>query len=555
MLTDRIPPRLYADAAAVIAADPVLQEWLEMDSAAWSSFVPRPDRPELFDEQHSFCYNQDPVSFLIGGNAAGTTEAAAFKTAQFVLNWQPPPRPNTPFWIISNTYEQVCAVCWDEKLYGHAHIPKCEVDWDNVSYLNRSKNWPSSVPLKPWPADRPGAKPGCNWVLEFKSYEQGRRALQARSIGGFWFSEQFPQDLFLETLRGCREYMFPGGQFAEFTPIEPELCLWVEKCMEENHPGWRFYRANTEENRVNLADGWYENFFAGVPEEMMATRKTGQLASFEGVIFQAFAPAFHVREDLFMFPPGVEYYRAVDWGASEEHPFAGVWGYRDGTGMWFVFDEYWNNSQSAITWDHVEAIHRRSAGWGWPQMEEAIEKNHPRLYRLFAEIYPHPREKVYVERGNPYYRDTYADPSRPGELNEFNYSGIPTFPAANDVFKGIDCIRSLLKPRANGLPGLVIHPRCRHLIEEMRKYRWLKGKKPSDGNILNPKVATAMPLKRDDDTVDALRYMIYSAERGRGAVPGSMSHREFVESRRSVQLGSDGVYRPGRSMRGVFTRG
>jgi hypothetical protein len=221
-------------------------------------------------------------------------------------------------------------------------------------------------------------------------------------------------------------------------------------------------------------------------------------------------------------------------------------------GDWFVYDEYWNNSQSAITWDHIAEIHDRSAAWGWPKHCEA-HPEHPRLVKLFADIYPEINPSA-----SPWHHETYADPSRPGELNEFNASAITTAPASNNVFQGIDCIRSFLKPRTTtGVPRLVIHSRCRHLIEEMRKYRWRKGKKPTSGNILNPAVATPQPLKRDDDTVDALRYMIFSVERGSGAVPGSMSHADYLDQRKSVQL-SNGHERqffgPRRSLQGTFTR-
>lgn len=516
-----LPPELYAEAIEVIRSNPIVQDRLAcaLDSC-WANFRPRPDKPEEFDQQESFCRNKDLMSFLIGGNAAGTTEAAAYKCAQFVLHDQPPPRKDTPFWIASNTYEQTMDVCWKEKLMDHGHIPECEVDWPRVSWHDTKQGHPKAVPLLPWPKDR-GGDPKKNWKLEFKSFDQQRSALQAKSIGGFWFSEQFPLDRFLETVRGCREYMFPGSMFAEFTPIDPVLCLWVEEAMEKMPAGWAFYRANTELNRPNLAEDWFDSFFAAVPDEMMDTRMTGALASFEGVIYSAFLPAVHVIDDIMPrdIPRGVFHYRGVDWGASEEHPFTTVWGFRDGVGDWVIYDEYWNNSQGAITLDHVVEIVNRSLGWGWPGHWEQTDAG-----------------PVFIPQQTPHHCETFADPSRPGEINEFNQRGIVTMPASNDIFKGIDCTRSLLKSRPNGGPKLRICRRCKHLIQEMRKYRWKRGRKPTEGTLLNPAVALPVPLKRDDDTVDAQRYMIYSAERGRGAAPGSMSHSEFAKKRRAVQI-------------------
>jgi phage terminase large subunit-like protein len=495
-----------------VEGDDELSQWYEQYLAAtggYFAFTPRPDRPEIFDEQSSFCYDRAPVAFMIGGNGAGTSEAAAYKTALFVLSQQPPPRKNTPFWICSDTYEQVMEACWAEKLLGHGHIPPSEIQWDRVSWHNQKAGHPKRVPLKPWPDERGGNK-NRNWVLEFKSYDQGRNAFQARSIGGFWFSEQFPVDIFHETLRGCREYMFNGGQFSEFTPIEPDLCVWIEHLLENTPPGWKFYRANTEANKPNLADGWFENFFAAVPDEMRETRMTGALATFEGAIYTTYSPSVHVVDDSamqFPFPLNCTHYRAIDWGASVEHPFVCLWGYVDGAGDWWIYDEYWSVDQSRVTEDHVREIYERSLAWGWP------------------------------ERGNvhPCFRETFADPSRPDNIEEFGQRGIFVTPASNNVYQGIDYVRSLLKVNpASGKPRLHIHRRCRHLTEEMRKYRWKRGRKPTSGVILNPEVARPVPLKRDDDCCDAVRYLVFSEARGRGAAPTSTDYRDRTKTRRSI---------------------
>lgn len=495
--------RLRDDALLdVLADEPELAEWLALSDTAWGSWRPRPDNPALFDEQSGYCNNRDTVAFLCAGNASGKTSASAHKLANFVLHQQRPPRRDTPFWVIAKTYEQVCSVCWGEKLIGEGHIPNCEIDWSRISWIDRKRGWPSVVPLKPWPG-RKG-----NWCLHFKSYEQGRESMQAASIGGFWFSEQFPGDLFVEVLRGCRQYLFPGGQFCEFTPIDPDMCMWVERLIDETPPGWRFYRCNTECN-TSLARDWLENFKAAIPDEMLETRLRGALATFEGVIYQAFNPAVHVvgSDRIDPFLPGLQHVRGVDWGASEEHPFACVWACRDGIGDWWVYDEYWNPSQSAVMDDHVEEILDRSDGWGWPDLD--VKDAH--------------------------YGATYADPSRPGDINLFNLRGIPTSPALNAVFQGINTVRSLLKVSPyTGKPKLYVHHRCRHLIDELRKYRWKKGRKPASG-ALNPAAGTPVPLKRDDDLCDALRYALHSATVGRGAGPSSTDARRKAEQRRSIQ--------------------
>ena len=173
--------------ASVIAMQPKLSQAEARYVAAhchdaWLTWRPRPDKPAEFDQQSGFVNSRDLVSFALGGNGSGKTACAAKKCADFVMA-TPPPRKDTPFWILAEDYTQVCEVCWAEKLNGQKFLPDAVVDWERVDWLKPRQNWPLMVPLKKHPN-------GKNWRLEFRSYAQGWKAQQARSIGGFWFSEQ-----------------------------------------------------------------------------------------------------------------------------------------------------------------------------------------------------------------------------------------------------------------------------------------------------------------------------------------------------------------------------
>lgn len=541
-LLERLGVEADPEVMGEVLDDPMIGELIDALDGFWGSFEPRPNRPDLWDQQSAFVNSRDSVAFLVGGNAAGTTEAAAFKTAQFVLHQQRAPRPDTPFWIISDTQEQCCKVCWLEKLWGNGHIPEGEIDWQRVTWHDRDLQWPKSVPLKPWPDD-----PRTNWVLEFKSYAQDYRQFRAASIGGFWFSEEFPWLVFFETLRGCRNYLFPGGQFAEFTPTEPTFSIQLETHMEEERkgkrPGWAFYRANTELNKANLADGWFEQFVEALPEEVRASRTIGQLAAYEGLIYPSFNEAIHTFtfDDWDPYIPALQHRGGTDWGASEEHPFCHLFGAYDAMGDWWIYDEIWSIDQTATIDDHAEAVLERRKEWGW--LEKS--KENPKDWESAGENYG----------------TNWADPSRPDCINSFNFAGIPTMPAYNAVNKGIDSVRKLLKPRRTKqrgeerhVPRFHVHRNCRHLIYSLRVYRWLKGKRPGAGSVLNPRAPTIQPLKRDDDPCDAARYMIYSDSAGRGATIDSARREAQGKGVQRADVASATPRRAGGITRQTFKR-
>lgn len=460
------------------------------DEPGYYTYRPRPDQPARFDQQESFYNSRLPgVAFLIGGNGAGTSETALAKVAKFVLSDQPPPRKDTPFWIIAGSYEQACETCWNEKLFQHGHIPEAEIDRERIQWYKPNRNWPFAVPLKPWPVEH-GGHPNKNWILEFKSYEQGRSQMQARSVGGFLFVEQFPWGLLEEVLRGCREYNFLGSKLAEFTPVDPNLSRELDDMIDEDRlpEGWAIFRANTEcaMEAGHVSKTWFDEFFGMVPEQMRLTRMTGARPQYEGAIYPNFDPLIHATGpdvDLSDFPPNVHFRRGIDWGGGPNNAFVCLWAYKNGLGQWFVFDEYYSTAQDRTTIDHLCEVADR---WPWPV-------------------------------GNPHYGTTWADPSSPDNLRiaqklsmytEGKYEGLSMGAAYNRVREGIEHVQWLLKDEpSSGKPRLLIDKKsCPNLVREMRTYRYLR----ASGTGLNPADARGEPLKKDDHAVDALRYLVAS---------------------------------------------
>ena len=61
---------LAAEVAEIIEADPVLRAWVDAREGFWGSFKPRPNKPEVFDEQQAFVESRAAVAFMVGGNAS-----------------------------------------------------------------------------------------------------------------------------------------------------------------------------------------------------------------------------------------------------------------------------------------------------------------------------------------------------------------------------------------------------------------------------------------------------------------------------------------------------
>lgn len=384
-------------------------------------FRPRPNNPNDHDEQTAFIEdNISRFAVCLGGTGSGKTEAAAYKVARYVLDHEPQ-RERLPFWIVGDTYDTTCDVCWNEKL--SKYIPKAMIH--SIDWYKSRRNWPYAVSLK-----HP-KKPGeIGWVLEFKSYEQGLAPMKAKSIGGFWCNEEVPYETVLEVMGRCRDYNSPG--WADFTPIEVKSPEWID--LYENPPeGWRFYHLNTRLNTA-LGEGWADWYLGQIPEDMRGTREIGVFSVLRGQVFKEFRKSIHVIEP-FRIPRDWRKVRGVDFGFN--NPFCCLWVARDHDDRYYVYDEHYESRQ--LNAHHASAIHSRD--WN-------------------DEL--------------PWYGPTYTDHDAQ-ERAELGNFGIQCTPASKAINPGIELLRSLMMVQPDGKPRLFIFDKCVNLIREIVGYKWREG--------------------------------------------------------------------------------
>lgn len=428
---------------ALNSNDPkILQLALQLLDNPLYRFQPRPDQDHLQDQQNSFYQDRsDAIVVALGGNGSGKSFGGAARVVRFLAE-TPPPDKLTPFWVLSQNMELATATCWSQNL-SHFIQPKYI---QNQVWYSSAKGLPRSVVLQPH-------KNKNSWLIEFKSYDQGRQALQGANIGGFWLDEQCPFEIITEVLARTRKWRFTGNKTYTLTPVAPDIKL--EEIAATPHPDWHFYRLNTRCNDTINPD-FVRQIEANELTELIETRLTGAFAFYQGQIYKDFNPKLHVIEPI-TIPPQWTVFRGIDLGWS--HCTACVWIARDHENKFYVFREYLQSQT------YIEA-HVKSINEGW--------------------------DKFLCQGG------TWIDSANAQVVAEMELHGLNARPAVKDVKAGIGTIQSLLRERR-----LFIFNNCENLIRQMRTYVW------DDKRIDEPKKETATQLY---DLCDALRYALHSSQ-------------------------------------------
>lgn len=434
---------------------------------------------------------------VLGGNRSGKTESGAFVFVRECLTTLAKmARTHGPItaWCVAQTYELSGEIQWKQKLRHLLH----RRDIAGISWHDRGKEWPSMIRLK------------CGVEIVMKSADQGASRFQGIGVGMIWIDEQIPDDV-LEEIQ-LRTIDLSSPILITLTPIQPDAKMMIR--YEDPPDGWTFYEIDMEDNRVSrgghLPDPMVDRILAELYEmspELYETRKSGKFAAFVGTIFKTWKRSLHVitheemmrvigRDDQpFVFDNG------VDLGVT--NPFSCLMGaFNPDINTWYVYDEVYG-AETAIE-IHARAIKERYAEFGIPE-------------HRWGTLWADPGDSSATIKGEEF---------RVSGRRALGDCGFAVQNARKEWWLSCESVMKYLARTAMLMPDgtidritprLFVSERCRHLIRQMPIYRFKQGTEIRDA-------PDAQPVKKDDHSVDALRYLIHSREHvasgGVGVVEG-----------------------------------
>ena len=228
---------------------------------------------------------------------------------------------------------------------------------------------------------------------------------------------------------------------------------------EMQNDSYGMIKASTRENR-HLDSDFVQSLEDSYTEEYAEQEIEGGFVTFEGLVYSEFShdtdegniQEWEIKDDW-------RRVRGIDFGYT--NPFVCLWGAIDNDGRLFIYDEHYKSK--LLIKEHASIINRVAGEFVWTVSDWDAQ-----------------------------------------ERAELEAEGISTIRAQKEVIIGIQKVKSRLKRQADGIPRLVIHPRCVNLKKEFSSYRW------------NPKLRGGKeePIKEADHGMDALRYMVMEIDGG-----------------------------------------
>lgn len=306
-------------------------------------------------------------------------------------------------------------------------------------------------------------------TIGFKSCDQGREKFQGSSLDYVWFDEEPPRDIFDE----CRMRLIDrrGDMFATMTPLKGLTYVYDEIYMNRRGNKEIWYEFMEWSDNPFLDKEEISFLESSMSEEELLSRRSGKFSGDRGLVYPEFDESVHVI-DPFTVPPEWQDMISIDPGL--HNPLSAHWYAVDGDDNVYVVAEHYAAGKDIDF--HADKIKEICAALNWHvgfngKIEALIDS-------------------AATQR-------TLASQKSVAEL--FYERGINVNPKVNkDMFSGIARVKSYLN-RKNSFPNIYIFSCCVNMIREIKGYFW------SDGDL---------PIKRDDHSMDELRYYLMSKPRG-----------------------------------------
>jgi PBSX family phage terminase large subunit len=258
-----------------------------------------------------------------------------------------------------------------------------------------------------------------------------------------------------------RQFGQNGYAFLTTTPKGRDW-IWqkfIRDINPENAYRYKLLRAKTKDNPFLDAE-FIKSLYDEYKGDFAKQELEGEFVGFEGLIYPEFDREIHTTNHTIDLNNYKQIIAGVDWGYNNPGVIliAGL----DGDDNVHVLHEEYQRRRPIEEWVNV-----------------ADQLNN--LYRV---------------------TDWYCDPSKPDYIQKFQEVGLQATKANNSVETGIQELRQRLMKTYSNRPRLTLSTSAVYTTTEFEQYQWAKG----------PDGMKDAPLKTNDHTMDALRYLIMGAE-------------------------------------------
>lgn len=428
--------------------------------------------------------------WVFGGNRSGKTECGAVEVVWMARGIHPyrENKPNVEGWVVSLTTQVQRDVAQSKVLY---YLNK---DWieDIVMLAGKKSNLEMGV------IDTIIVKNvfGGTSRISFKTCDQGREKFQGTSLDFVWFDEEPPFDIYLESKM---RVMDKGGDiFGTMTPLKG--LTWVYNTIFLNELNddevWHIHMEWADNPFLNQKD--VESFTASISADELQSRRYGLFVGNGGMVYNEFDENVNVI-DPFDVPS--DWYDTISIDPGLNNPLSAHWYATDYDGNVYVIAEHYEAKRNIEY--HANCIKKICERLNWKKS-----------YMGYIEA-------LIDSAAN---QKTLAGERSVSEL--FSDYGIMVNPHVNkDLFTGINRVKSYFK-NAEGRSRLFIFRTCTNMIREIKTYFWGSGENP---------------VKKDDHSLDELRYYIMTKPENVKAVEKSIIERDKEKMYRRLLQQRNGV--------------